>query len=69
LSGEVPTRVLSAPPLADLAANRRQLDLFVDGADALLVYEIETGLISRDAGAPGRACVAWVRSTLNTRTW
>ena len=37
-----------ARPAADPAADRRQLDLFVDGCDALLVYEIVTGLMSRD---------------------
>jgi hypothetical protein len=37
----------------DLAANRRQLDLFVDGADALLVYEIVAGLISWDVERSG----------------
>src|SRR5437867_10424713 len=37
-----------ARPAADPAADRRRLDLFVDGCDALLVYEIVTGLMSRD---------------------
>ena len=42
---------ISAPPArvpADQAADRRQLDLFLDGRDALLVHEIVTGLMSRD---------------------
>jgi hypothetical protein len=37
-----------APPPADQATDRRQLDLFLDGGDVLLVHEILTGLISRD---------------------
>jgi hypothetical protein len=32
------------------AADRRQLDLFIDGGDALLIQEIVTGLIDRDVG-------------------
>lgn len=47
MSGQAST---SAGPArsADEAADRRQLDLFVDGRDALLVHEIVTGLIRRD---------------------
>src|SRR5881628_1676264 len=33
---------------ADQTADHRQLDLFVDGRDALLIHEIVTGLIRRD---------------------
>ena len=50
MSGQVS---ISAPPArgpADQAADRRQLDLFMDGRDALLVHEIVTGLMTRDLG-------------------
>jgi hypothetical protein len=33
---------------ADQTADRRQLDLFVDGRDAILIHEIVTGLIRHD---------------------
>src|SRR2546422_2732201 len=54
--GQEPSSTLSeqpstwgrARPPADQAADRRQLDLFVDGRDALLVHAIVTGLTSRD---------------------
>ncbi len=48
MSGQASTWARPAPPPADQAADRRQLDLFVDGRDALLVHEIVTALISRD---------------------
>ena len=32
------------------ASERRQLDLFLDGRDALLVHQIATGLVGRDRG-------------------
>src|SRR6059036_638008 len=47
LSEQASTWALARPP-ADQAADRRQLDLFVDGRDALLVHAIVTGLMSRD---------------------
>ena len=50
MSGQVSTRTRPARLPADRAADRRQLDLFVDGADALLIHEIVTGLIGRDVG-------------------
>ena len=50
MSGQPPAGPLPAPPLADESVNRRQLDLFIDGADALLIHEIVTGLISRNIG-------------------
>jgi hypothetical protein len=50
LSGEASTRARPAPPPADEPADRRQLDLFIDGGDALLIHEIVTGLIGRDVG-------------------
>src|SRR3989442_2422498 len=46
-SEQASTWALARPP-ADQAADRRQLDLFVDGRDALLVHAIVTGLMSRD---------------------
>jgi hypothetical protein len=51
----VQTSVSAQPPrpLADQAVEARQLDLFVDGRDALLVHEIVTGLITRDVGRTG----------------
>ncbi|MGH3118962.1 MAG: hypothetical protein ACRDQ2_17985, partial [Gaiellales bacterium] len=48
MSGQASTWAPLAPPPADHSAARRQLDLFVDGRDALLVHEIVTGLMSRD---------------------
>ncbi|MGH7325177.1 MAG: hypothetical protein ACREJ9_11095 [Candidatus Rokuibacteriota bacterium] len=48
MSGQASTWARPARPPADQAADRRQLDLFVDGRDALLVHEIVTGLMSRD---------------------
>jgi hypothetical protein len=50
LSGEASTRATSAPPATDQAAGRRQLDLFLDGGDTLLIHAIVTGLIDRDVG-------------------
>jgi len=50
LSGQASTSARPAPPSAEQAVDRRQLDLFVDGRDAILVHEIATGLISRDVG-------------------
>ena len=47
MSEQASTWALARPP-ADQAADRRQLDLFVDGRDALLVHAIVTGLMSRD---------------------
>jgi hypothetical protein len=41
---------MPAPPATDQAADRRQLDLFLDGGDALLIHEIVIGLVSRDVG-------------------
>jgi hypothetical protein len=49
MSGQASTSAPPAPLPTD-QADRRQLDLFVDGADALLIHEIVTGLISRDVG-------------------
>jgi hypothetical protein len=44
-------QALTPSPLAPpQATERRQLDLFLDGGDALLVHEIVTGFISRDIG-------------------
>lgn len=48
MSGEASTSARPAPLPADQAADRRQLDLFIDGGDALLIHEIVTGLVSRD---------------------
>jgi hypothetical protein len=39
-----------APPPADQATDRRQLDLFLDGGDTIFIHEILTGLINRDVG-------------------
>ena len=50
MSGQASTWAPLAPAPADHSAARRQLDLFVDGRDALLVHEIVIGLISRDVG-------------------
>jgi len=50
LSGQASTSARPAPPPADQAVDRRQLDLFIDGGDALLIHEIVTGLVSRDVG-------------------
>src|SRR2546428_11014733 len=47
LSEQASPWALARPP-ADQAADRRQLDLFVDGRDALLVHAIVTGPMSRD---------------------
>ncbi len=48
MSGQPSTWARPARPPADQAADRRQLDLFIDGRDAVLVHEIVTGLMSRD---------------------
>jgi hypothetical protein len=48
LSGQASTSARPAPPLADQAVDRQQLDLFIDGGDALLIHEIVIGLVSRD---------------------
>ena len=48
MSGQASTWARPERPPGDQAADRRQLDLFVDGRDALLVHEIVTGLIRRD---------------------
>jgi hypothetical protein len=50
LSGQASTRARPLPPPVEQAADRRQLDLFIDGGDALLIHEIVTGLIDRDVG-------------------
>lgn len=53
MSGQAST---SAPPTrsaTDQTADRRQLDLFLDGGDALLIHEIMTGLINSDVGRAG----------------
>jgi hypothetical protein len=50
VSGQASTSAPSAPPTTERAADRRQLDLFLDGGDTLLIHEIVTGLISRDVG-------------------
>jgi len=50
LSEQASTRARPAPPPADQAVDRQQLDLFIDGADALLIHEIVIGLVSRDVG-------------------
>lgn len=50
LSAQTAAPAQPARPLAAQAVEERQLDLFVDGRDALLVHEILTGLISRDVG-------------------
>lgn len=50
MSGQASTSAPPAPLPTDQAADRRQLDLFIDGGDALLIHEIVTGLISRDVG-------------------
>lgn len=39
---------LDAGPRADDAADRQQLDLFIDGRDALLIHEVVTGLLAGD---------------------
>jgi hypothetical protein len=41
---------MPAPPATDQAADRRQLDLLLDGGDALLIHEIVIGLVSRHVG-------------------
>lgn len=50
MSGQASTWAPLASPPADHSAARRQLDLFVDDRDALLVHEIVTRLISRNVG-------------------
>lgn len=50
MSGQASTSARPAPPLTDQAVDRRQLDLFIDGGDALLIHEIVMGLVSRDVG-------------------
>ncbi len=50
MSGQASTSARPTPPPADQAVDRQQLDLFIDGADALLIHEIVTGLVSRDVG-------------------
>ena len=50
MSGQPSAGPLPAPSPADEPIGRRQLDLFIDGADTLLIHEIVTGLISRDVG-------------------
>ncbi len=50
MSGQASISAPPARPPADQAADRRQLDLFLDGRDALLVHEIVTGLMTRDLG-------------------
>jgi hypothetical protein len=48
VSAPAPFPAPSAGPPAAEAVDRRQLDLFVDGREALLVHEIVTGLVNRD---------------------
>jgi hypothetical protein len=48
LIGQPSTSARPAPPPADHAVDRRQLDLFIDGGDALLIHEIVIGLVSLD---------------------
>lgn len=48
MSEQASTPTRPAPLPTDQAADRRQLDLFVDGADALLIHEVVTGLIGGD---------------------
>lgn len=50
MSGQPSAGPLPAPPPADEPLDRRQLDLFIDGSDALLIHEIVTGLINGDTG-------------------
>jgi hypothetical protein len=50
VSGQASISARPAPPLTDQAVDRRQLDLFIDGGDALLIHEIVIGLVSRDVG-------------------
>jgi hypothetical protein len=50
LSGQDPAPARLAPPYGGEAADRRQLDLFLDCPDGLLVHEILTALMSRDVG-------------------
>jgi hypothetical protein len=53
LSAQSSVSAHPARPPADQTVEGRQLDLFVDGRDALLVHEIVTGLIGRDVGRTG----------------
>jgi len=40
-------------PPAERAVELQQLDLFIDGRDALLVYAVVTNLVARDSGGAG----------------
>ena len=50
MSGQASTQARPAPLPEDQSAYRHQLDLFIDGVDALLIHEIVIGLVSRDVG-------------------